>query len=38
VPALMGRLGERAWWAPRPLRAVHARIGLRESDLGQAGA
>ena len=26
----MGRLGERAWWAPRPLRRLHARIGLRE--------
>jgi RND superfamily putative drug exporter len=32
VPALMGRLGERAWWAPRPLRRLHARIGLREGD------
>jgi uncharacterized membrane protein YdfJ with MMPL/SSD domain len=31
VPALLGRLGERAWWAPRPLRRLHARIGLRES-------
>jgi uncharacterized membrane protein YdfJ with MMPL/SSD domain len=31
VPALMGRLGERTWWAPRPLRRLHARIGLRES-------
>jgi uncharacterized membrane protein YdfJ with MMPL/SSD domain len=30
VPALMGRLGERAWWAPRPLRRLHKRIGLRE--------
>ncbi len=40
VPALMGRLGERAWWAPRPLRRLHARIGLREggsgSELGEA--
>ena len=26
----MGRLGERTWWAPRPLRRLHARIGLRE--------
>jgi uncharacterized membrane protein YdfJ with MMPL/SSD domain len=34
VPALMGRLGERAWWAPRPLRRLHARIGLRESGGG----
>ncbi len=30
VPALMGRIGERTWWAPRPLRRLHARIGLRE--------
>jgi RND superfamily putative drug exporter len=30
VPAILGRLGERAWWAPRPLRRLHARIGLRE--------
>lgn len=30
VPALMGRLGEWTWWAPRPLRRLHARIGLGE--------
>jgi uncharacterized membrane protein YdfJ with MMPL/SSD domain len=30
VPALMGKLGERTWWAPRPLRRLHTRIGLRE--------
>jgi len=30
VPALMGCLGERTWWAPRPLRRLHARVGLRE--------
>jgi RND superfamily putative drug exporter len=30
VPALMGRLGDRAWWAPRPLRRLHDRIGLAE--------
>jgi len=30
VPALMGRLGDRTWWAPAPLRRLHARIGLRE--------
>jgi len=34
VPALMGRLGERAWWAPRPLRRLHARIGLHEGGGG----
>ena len=32
VPALMGRLGERTWWAPRPLRRLHARVGLRDAD------
>ncbi len=37
VPALMGRLGERAWWAPRPLRRLHARFGLSEDALGRAG-
>jgi uncharacterized membrane protein YdfJ with MMPL/SSD domain len=31
VPALMGKLGERTWWAPRPLRRLHAQIGLREA-------
>jgi uncharacterized membrane protein YdfJ with MMPL/SSD domain len=34
VPALLGRLGERAWWAPRPLRRLHARVGLREGSGG----
>ena len=34
VPALMGRLGERTWWAPRPLRRLHARVGLGEG-LGE---
>jgi uncharacterized membrane protein YdfJ with MMPL/SSD domain len=33
VPALMGRLGEWTWWAPRPLRRLHARIGLGEGSL-----
>jgi len=30
VPALMELLGRRNWWAPRPLRALHARFGLQE--------
>lgn len=30
LPASIRLLGERAWWAPRPLRAVHRRFGLRE--------
>jgi uncharacterized membrane protein YdfJ with MMPL/SSD domain len=33
VPALMGRLGEATWWAPRPLRRLHKRIGLSEGAL-----
>lgn len=35
VPALMGRLGEATWWAPRPLRRLHRRIGLSEDSLAQ---
>ncbi|HLL92687.1 MAG TPA: MMPL family transporter, partial [Solirubrobacteraceae bacterium] len=35
VPALMGRLGERTWWAPRPLRRLHGRIGLREQGAAE---
>jgi uncharacterized membrane protein YdfJ with MMPL/SSD domain len=38
VPALMGMLGERTWWAPRPLRRLHARIGLHEELAEPAGA
>jgi RND superfamily putative drug exporter len=30
VPALMELLGPLNWWAPRPLRRVYDRIGLRE--------
>ena len=32
VPATMTLLGDRNWWAPGPLRRLHERIGLRESD------
>ncbi len=38
VPALMGLLGESTWWAPRPLRRLHARIGLREGLSEPSGA
>ncbi len=31
VPATMRLLGEWNWWAPRPLRALWHRIGVRES-------
>ena len=30
VPSLMELLGTWNWWAPRPLRRLHERIGLRE--------
>jgi RND superfamily putative drug exporter len=30
VPSLMGLLGSLNWWAPRPLRRLHERTGLRE--------
>ena len=30
VPATMKLLGDRNWWAPPPLRRLHARIGLNE--------
>ncbi|MFJ4782526.1 MMPL family transporter [Streptomyces sp. NPDC088794] len=35
VPATMALLGRRAWWAPRPLRRVHDRFGLREEATEQ---
>jgi RND superfamily putative drug exporter len=31
VPSLMELLGDWNWWAPKPLRRLHDRIGLRES-------
>jgi uncharacterized membrane protein YdfJ with MMPL/SSD domain len=31
VPALMALLGNWNWWAPAPLRRLHARIGLSEA-------
>jgi RND superfamily putative drug exporter len=43
VPATMTVLGKRNWWAPKPLRRLHARFGLREGapadrpDLAAAG-
>jgi uncharacterized membrane protein YdfJ with MMPL/SSD domain len=30
VPSLMALLGPLNWWAPRPLRWLHERIGLAE--------
>ncbi|MEV3993086.1 MMPL family transporter [Streptomyces sp. NPDC049837] len=32
VPAVMRLTGRATWWAPAPLRALHARFGLSEGD------
>jgi trehalose monomycolate/heme transporter len=32
VPAVMRLLGPANWWAPRPLRRLYARYGIRETD------
>jgi RND superfamily putative drug exporter len=32
VPAFMRLMGTRNWWAPRPLRALHRRVGLSEAE------
>ena len=37
VPALMKLLGERNWWAPRPLKRLHERLRLGESSMQSAG-
>jgi putative drug exporter of the RND superfamily len=31
VPAFMRLAGRANWWAPAPLRRLHARVGLREA-------
>jgi uncharacterized membrane protein YdfJ with MMPL/SSD domain len=36
VPALMALMGKWNWWAPRPLRRLHDRIGLSERDAAEA--
>jgi uncharacterized membrane protein YdfJ with MMPL/SSD domain len=38
VPSLMALLGRWNWWAPRPLRRLHARFGLAEGDPRPAAA
>ncbi|MFD9780813.1 MMPL family transporter [[Kitasatospora] papulosa] len=32
VPAIMKMAGRANWWCPRPLRRLHARFGVRESE------
>jgi trehalose monomycolate/heme transporter len=36
VPAAMRLLGRANWWAPRPLRRLYARYGIRDQD-GEVG-
>ncbi len=38
VPAVMRLLGPANWWAPRPLRRLYARYGLREAGADAAPA
>jgi uncharacterized membrane protein YdfJ with MMPL/SSD domain len=38
VPSFMAILGERNWWAPRPLRWLHSRVGLSEGEATTAPA
>lgn len=33
LPAAMRMLGEAAWWAPRPLRRLHRKVGLSEEPV-----
>ncbi len=35
VPSLMELLGEWNWWAPGPLRRLHARFGISETSTGE---
>jgi len=36
VPSLMKLLGRWNWWAPKPLRRLHDRIGISEAEPSQA--
>ncbi|SNS60474.1 putative drug exporter of the RND superfamily [Geodermatophilus pulveris] len=38
VPAAMSLMGRWNWWAPRPLRRVHARWGLHDGPRARPGA
>jgi len=38
VPATMRLLGRANWWAPRPLRRLYARYGIREHDAAPGTA
>jgi uncharacterized membrane protein YdfJ with MMPL/SSD domain len=36
VPAIMRLLGRANWWAPRPLRRLDARYGIKEETTKSA--
>jgi trehalose monomycolate/heme transporter len=36
VPATMRLLGRANWWAPRPLRSLYARYGIRETEAPES--
>src|SRR5262249_38387648 len=38
VPSLMKLLGDWNWWAPRPLRRLHRRLGLSETPSDDSSA
>ena len=38
VPATMRLLGRANWWAPRPLRRLYARYGIREAEGAESQA
>jgi trehalose monomycolate/heme transporter len=38
VPAVMRLLGRANWWAPRPLRRLYGRYGIREADAAGPAA
>jgi uncharacterized membrane protein YdfJ with MMPL/SSD domain len=38
VPSLMALMGKWNWWAPRPLRRLHDRIGLSERNSAEASS
>jgi len=38
VPAVMRLLGDANWWAPKPLRRLYARYGIRETEAAPADA
>ncbi|TDW24428.1 MMPL family transporter [Kribbella kalugense] len=37
VPAFMRAFGERSWYAPKPLRRIHNRIGVTENPPAETG-